>query len=211
MKAVFLSASIPDPKRDAKYFETGDVIAIRDAVIALTTVALQRGVLVLGGHPAITPLVRLVADRTKSFENVRLFQSKFFQDKYIEDIQRFRYIEIDPVPGDREESLREMREAMINSENLSVAFFVGGMDGVEKEYAKVKEMRPDIPRYPVATTGGAAQLLWPQELESTSELPPFLQQTRRVQLEKLRTKTSYTGLFTELLDDTEPAAQYARL
>jgi len=35
LKNIFLSASIPLPERDPKYYETADVIAIRDAVIAL--------------------------------------------------------------------------------------------------------------------------------------------------------------------------------
>lgn len=55
---VFLSASIPDPARDKRYFGTGDTIAIRDAVIALVSVVLPRTKLVFGGHPAITPLVK---------------------------------------------------------------------------------------------------------------------------------------------------------
>jgi hypothetical protein len=63
MKPVFLSASIPDPRRDAKYFQTGDTIAIRNAVIALVTVTLSRTKLVFGGHPAVTPLVKWVADQ----------------------------------------------------------------------------------------------------------------------------------------------------
>ena len=40
MKNIFLSASIPLPERDEKYIGTADIIAIRDAVIALTTVVL---------------------------------------------------------------------------------------------------------------------------------------------------------------------------
>ncbi len=37
LKNIFLSASIPLKERDEKYFNTADIIAIRDAVIALTT------------------------------------------------------------------------------------------------------------------------------------------------------------------------------
>ena len=53
---VFLSASVPLPSRNPKYFDTADVIAIRDAVRALIMVVVeQQGQLVFGGHPAITP------------------------------------------------------------------------------------------------------------------------------------------------------------
>ena len=60
MKNIFLSASIPLPERDSKYIDTADIIAIRDAVIALTTVVLPHHRLVWGGHPSITPLVYYV-------------------------------------------------------------------------------------------------------------------------------------------------------
>jgi hypothetical protein len=59
--AVFLSASVPDPKRDPKYYRTADVTAIRDAVRALVTIVLPKARLVWGGHPAITPPVRVIA------------------------------------------------------------------------------------------------------------------------------------------------------
>lgn len=40
MKTIFLSASIPDPKRNPRFFETADVVAIGDVVHALCSVAL---------------------------------------------------------------------------------------------------------------------------------------------------------------------------
>jgi SLOG cluster3 family len=57
---IFLSASVPLPSRNPLYFDTADVIAIRDAVRALTMVVVEQHVqLVFGGHPAITPMIRL--------------------------------------------------------------------------------------------------------------------------------------------------------
>ena len=47
---VFLSAGVPDPHRDEKYFKTGDTGAIRDAVIALLEVVLPGTKLVFGGQ-----------------------------------------------------------------------------------------------------------------------------------------------------------------
>ncbi len=38
---IFLSASIPDPNRNEKYFNSADISAIRDAVRALATVIIR--------------------------------------------------------------------------------------------------------------------------------------------------------------------------
>ena len=198
---VFLSASVPDPARDKKYFETGDSIAIRDAVIALVTVVLPRTRLVFGGHPAIAPMVKWVADGVHAFERVRMFQSTYYRDRYIKDISFFRYKEIEAESGGEEPSLKKMREAMLSSEkSFSGAFFIGGMEGVEKEYDLIKNLKPDVPRFPVATTGAAARSLWMRERDLVPHMPPDLQVLRNLQLEELKTKISYLALFTKLLD-----------
>jgi len=54
---VFLSASVPDPSRHAAYFQTARPARIREAVTQLARVVLPHGLLVFGGHPAISPLV----------------------------------------------------------------------------------------------------------------------------------------------------------
>jgi|HubBroStandDraft_2_1064218.scaffolds.fasta_scaffold83102_3 hypothetical protein len=196
---AFLGASIPDPARDSRYFGTGDTVAIRDAVIALVSVVLPRTKLVFGGHPAITPLVKWVADQFGSFERVRMFQSKFFRESYLQDIEAFRYEEIDAAK-DRETSLRAMREAMLASEKFSAAFFIGGMEGVEQEYELLKELPYRVPVYPVYTTGAAARELWEREIRRADELPQWSQPQRIAQLQQLKTKTSYVALFTRLLE-----------
>lgn len=198
---VFLSASVPDPRRDEKYFKTGDTIAIRDAVIALLTVVLPRTKLVFGGHPAITPMVKWVADQLGAFENVRMFQSKFFRDRYLKDLAVFEYEETEAVLGDREESLLAMRTQMINSEPFSAAFFIGGMEGTEREYELIRENRPDVPRFPIYTTGAAARLIWAREWEGLGEVPALVRQVRGPELEQVRRKTNYLALFTNLLED----------
>lgn len=185
---VFLSASVPDPARHRRYFETGNAIAIRDAVIALVSVTLPHTRLVFGGHPAITPMVKWVADQLNLFPRVRMYQSMFFREHYIQDIEVFRYIEVPAVDNDREKSLLEMRRVMIHSEpKLSAAFFIGGMEGVEAEYGLLRDERPDVPRYPVASTGGAAAILWEKE---EARHPGWL---------ALREETAYAALFTALL------------
>ena len=59
--AIFLSASVPDPRRGPEYAQTADTVAITAAVSALVHVLLGRRLLVWGGHPAITPMVWGVA------------------------------------------------------------------------------------------------------------------------------------------------------
>ncbi len=64
-EAVFLSASVPDPKRAPNFAKTADAVAITAAVGALVYVTLGRRRLVWGGHPAITPMIWVVAESLK--------------------------------------------------------------------------------------------------------------------------------------------------
>lgn len=199
LDSVFLSASVPDPRRHEKYFTTGDTGAIRDAVIALLMVVLPRTRLVFGGHPAITPMVKWVADQLGAFERVRMFQSKYFQKEYLRDLALFGYVEVNEVPGNRDLSLTEMRLAMIRSEPFSAAFFIGGMEGIEEEYGLIEKHQSAVPRFPVYTTGAAARILWTKEQRLTAE-NPNIREVHSLELDQLRTDTSYVSLFTNLLE-----------
>ena len=55
VRNIFLSAGVPTHDRPAKYYDTADVIAIRDSVIALaSTVLANNGFhLIWGGQPAL--------------------------------------------------------------------------------------------------------------------------------------------------------------
>ena len=53
LNKVFLSASIPYPDRDKKFYDTADIVSIRDSVRALATVVIPKAELVWGGHPSI--------------------------------------------------------------------------------------------------------------------------------------------------------------
>ena len=78
---VFLSASVPLPERDRKYFDTANVFLIREAIKALIEVVLPVGRITFGGHPAITPLVSLYARHAEiDRERITIFQSKFFTE-----------------------------------------------------------------------------------------------------------------------------------
>lgn len=162
LETIFLSASIPLEERNPKYFETADVIAIRDAVRALATVVIPHSILVWGGHPAITPLIRYVMGRmnSKLKEHVTLYQSRFFAAQFSDDNSAFENIKLIPSTGERESSLRHMRTRMINDHDYAAGIFIGGMEGVEDEFEVFRKAHPAALLLPVASTGAAARLIY---------------------------------------------------
>lgn len=158
-EAIFLSASVPDPKRSSEFSATANSVAIAAAVSALVKVTLGRRLLVWGGHPAITPMILYVAEHmgVDYGKWVRLYQSKYFEDEFPEDNNRFKnVIYTESVEQNREKSLRLMRQKMFSEHKFSAAVFIGGMDGVIKEFELFKELQPEATIIPVASTGGAA-------------------------------------------------------
>ncbi len=158
-EAVFLSASVPDPKRGPQYAATADSVAIASAISALIHVTLGRRILVWGGHPAITPMIWLMAeDFGVDYESwVHLYQSKHFSDQFPEDNERFENVTFtEKIGNDRNKSLYSMRKRMLSDYRFSAAVFIGGMDGVLEEFDMLRRLQPDAVVVPVASTGGAA-------------------------------------------------------
>lgn len=163
IKNIFLSASVPLPERDKKYIETADIIAIRDAVIALTTVILPHHRLIWGGHPSITPLIYYVMQRLNLNiqEHMTIYQSKFFEKFFPEDNNKFKNIVLtDIIDSDKDKSLQHMRDKMIGDSEFSAGIFIGGMEGVEIEYKMFVEKHPDALVLPIASTGAAAKIIY---------------------------------------------------
>jgi len=158
---IFLSASVPLPDRHPQYFTTADPIAIRDAVIALATVVLPVTGIVFGGHPAITPLISAVADRlTQVRGRVVLFQSGWFV-KTMPAHPGIQHVEIVPEAPSLDQSLENMRAAMLTSYlQFGAGVFIGGMEGVEREYLMFRQGHPSADVFPIASTGAAAELIW---------------------------------------------------
>jgi hypothetical protein len=156
--AIFLSAGVPDPQRGPKYAATADTVAITAAVSALVHVVLGRRLLIWGGHPAVTPMVALVAQEMGVDYGawVRLYQSQYFEDSFPEDNARFgNVIHVAKVEGDRERSLRAMREVMFSENAFRAAVFVGGMGGIVEEFELFRQLQPHATIVPVVSTGGA--------------------------------------------------------
>jgi hypothetical protein len=145
------------------YFDTADVVAIRDAIRALIMVVIEQETqLVFGGHPAISPMIRLqiAQSGTPVGERVVMFQSRFFERESPSDNVAFEHVElVDAVPNDRDASLLRMREVMLGG-SFQAGLFIGGMEGVEDEYAMFVKLQPGLPAFPVASTGAAARRLF---------------------------------------------------
>lgn len=199
MKAsIFLSASIP---KRGRFLKNLDILAIREATLALVAVSLPEHALVFGGHPAITPLVQRAAETLGALDRVFIYQSRYFAEVLPEEAHRFsNLIFTRNIDQDRPKSLLYMRELMIDQKETPVllppfraAFFIGGMEGVLDEYELFRQRHPYVPVFPVGSSGAAAA-----ELMTITRglLPEEL-------LRELHDNRQYRGLFRRLLGFAE--------
>lgn len=161
MSAIFLSASVPLIGR-GNYYETADPFLIQCAVRELVMAVIRTQQIVWGGHPAITPMIWSICEDLgiDYSRSVVLYQSKFFEDRYPDENKRFsNVVFVDAVENDREASLLRMREAMLSRAELTAAVFIGGMEGVEREYELFHSFHPTAKVLPIAAPGGAARQL----------------------------------------------------
>ena len=159
LKQVFLSASIPLVERNPLYYETADVIAIRDCVNSLAKIVLPNFRLVWGGHPSITPLISSVLESidVNIKEHVHLYQSDYFRQTFPVENESFsESLIITDNIGSRDESLALMREKMIVNNDFIAGIFVGGMEGVRDEFELFTQSHPETMVLPMASTGAAA-------------------------------------------------------
>jgi hypothetical protein len=189
LNKIFLSASVPLAERDLRFFETADIIAIRDAVRALATLVVPNAILIWGGHPAITPLIRHVVGKmdVNLKTHVTLYQSEFFKEIFPPDNFDFEDIKLVRPGKDRDTSLERMRHAMITENDFKAAIFIGGMEGILDEYKLFKKYHPKALILPVASTGAAAL-----ELYNKIEPKPSIE---------LLQNYAYMDLFGDLLDE----------
>jgi len=189
LNKVFLSASIPYPDRDKKYYDTADIVSIRDAVRALATVVIPKAQLIWGGHPSITPLIRFVMERMNIDlkTHITLYQSLFFKEYFPPDNFVFENIVLTERRNNRYESLVLMRSKLINENDFKVGIFIGGMEGINEEYLIFKDRHPNALILPIASTGAAAKILY--------ESQPHTYDIR------LKNDYAYMALFRDLLHD----------
>lgn len=183
---IFLSASIPNQERNKKYYETADIVAIRDAVRALATVVIPKSHLVWGGHPAITPLIHYVMRKMNSDlkQHITLYQSQYFEKFFPPNNLFFENVIITPKNIDQKTSLLDMRNSMIGDHQYKAGIFIGGMEGVEEEFLLFRKMHPNALLLPVASTGAAAKIIF-EEIDAPNE--------------RLANDYAYMALFKSLL------------
>jgi hypothetical protein len=159
---VFLSASVPLPERDRRFFDTADVLLIREAIKALVEVVLPVGRITCGGHPAITPLLALfVREANLGAERLTIFQSALFIGQMPPENAQFVDVRIVPaVDKDRGASLTLMREEMVASRQFQAAVVIGGMEGIFEELKIFARQHPNSMILPLASTGAAAALVF---------------------------------------------------
>jgi hypothetical protein len=168
--AIFLSASVPDPNGAPKYFRTADPLAIGAAVSGLVYITLGRRLSVWGGHPAITPMIWAAAnDIGVDYATwVHLYQSRFFEDDFPAENAHFQNVTyVDAIANDRNASLIEMRQRMLKDYQYQAGVFIGGMKGIEDEFDLFRQLHPTATIVPIASTGGAALLIY----QHTASLP----------------------------------------
>jgi hypothetical protein len=201
-RAVFLSASIPDPARWQGDFDARE---ITDAVVAACRAVLTvGGTLVTAAHPSIAPLLLYVAGefppQPAREPRVITYQSALFEDVMPEATLRFAESGVgdfrvtpaadgdEPRPGRWDRSLRVMRETMFAQAAPVAAIFVGGMEGIRDEFDLLRETSPGTALYPLARPGGEAA-----RLQSGSE--------RDTVRELLSTSDVYPTVFREVMND----------
>lgn len=185
---IFLSASIPFKDRHPIYYDTADVVAIRDSIRALATIAVPNLRIIFGGHPSITPLIHSVLKTMTAdiSSHVKLYQSLFFKDLFPIENEDFTDIVEVPKSGDLDASLLKMRQEMICKNQFCAAVFIGGMEGILAEHKIFTEHHKTAKILPIATTGAATGLLYKQ-LEMNDP--------------KLENDYSYLSLFRECLSE----------
>jgi len=195
--AIFMSASVPLPGR-APYDQDCEPQMIQSAVSALATVALGRKTIVWGGHPAITPMLWASAQDlgVQYATAVCLFQTKFIpKEDFPEENKHFANVTyVDAVDSDLAKSLLAMRTAMLKSAEFDAAVFIGGMEGVQREFHIFRSFHPETPALPIGTTGSACEGLLKQ-------VEPNLKEAAEGHktFERLRDNTAYSLLMQQIL------------
>jgi hypothetical protein len=191
--AVFLSASVPDPKRAPDFAKTADAVAISAAVSALVYVTLGRRLLVWGGHPGITPMIAVVASEMSVDYGdwVKLYQSRYFEDEFPEDNKRFNNAIYTDVSGDRPSSLLHRRERMFAEHKFEAAVFIGGMQGIFDEYHMLEKLLPESALIALGSPGGAArerhsQLFDGEDLDQNLEYVSLFHKRLNISVKEMR-------------------------
>jgi hypothetical protein len=105
---------------------------------------------------------------------------------------------LDKVVQDYAGSFGRERETRLRTFDFSAAVFIGGMEGVEHEFHIFRSFHPDIPAFPIVTTGSACKKLFAEVREL---LAPHAK--------SLEHETAYSLLMQKILPLHDPPAKMA--
>ena len=153
------------------------------------------GKIIFGGHPSISPLVAMVATEysvNKEIENskrnekeekaINIFQSRAYEavipkeTTSLFDLGYSQIIWTDAKNGEEfnpkiqktaqcHKSLEFMRREMMIGK-IDAMVCIGGMEGVELEFAIFRELHPTKPIFILKSTGGASKILAEEYLDT---------------------------------------------
>jgi hypothetical protein len=86
-------------------------------------------------------------------------------------------------------SFGEERKARLGTYDFSAAVFIGGMEGVEREFRIFRSFHPETPVFPIGSTGSACEIL----------LDRVKSNLNRERAEELSSETAYGLLMQKLL------------
>jgi hypothetical protein len=93
-------------------------------------------------------------------EHVKLYQSLWFEDFFLEDNNKFENIVYTPKQENILDSIQLMREQMFSENEFTAAVFIGGMNGIEDEFKMFREYHTDALLLPIASTGAATKIVY---------------------------------------------------
>ena len=88
--------------------------------------------------------------------------------------------------GNKDLSIKEMRKRMLEDNEFYAGIFIGGMEGVEDEYTMFTQLHPDAKVFPLASTGGAAKIIYDKYFDGKKP--------------ELCINLAYSSLFKDLLN-----------
>ena len=164
MRRILLSASLPfsSPDHEAPDPYSGQDIGLAAAAV-MEAVLRDDDMLVVGGHPSISPLALNIAALLGRGPLVSIYQSSYFESSVTPEVRRLMLdyrAQLHWIRGgrNRRTSLQDMRTAML-SEPIDLAFFVGGMQGIEDEFVALGSAQPGCLRHLFSRPGGRARVI----------------------------------------------------
>jgi|ERR1039457_1037324 hypothetical protein len=174
-EAVVLAASYP-PREYAFKADSHEIAAAVKALVG--AVFQQRWHIVFGGHPAISPLILMIAREYGYKDRVTIYQSRYFLHHIspaASSLTNEHFGELEFVPNDPGElppgpnnsvdpakcpkSLTAMRTKMISHPGVRGLVLVGGDTGLREELELFRKLRPSLPVVPLGAPGGIAREL----------------------------------------------------